>query len=224
MEQENKNLQIPFVKPARVGNFKLWRSKTSLSYAPTDEDRAKVREESGGKKKAVTRKVDIEVINISSLDGSWKVQIPQTSTLFSVIANGYATTDENIREQFLAGEVFANLEAINTCGSVVLHHSFRLLFDALSYPMLFMTEKELTSWVKKNFEAGDKNQMKQHLENLLKERKEFYEMVEKERKEYLSTWEEQRKRMKNEEENALKRLEQDEIAEEAMKILSKKDE
>ena len=197
---DDNPLLIPFGRAVRVGNFKLWRSRTSVG---SGKDRT-----------------GIETVNVSNLDGTWKVQIPSTSTLFGVIVSNFATVDEKLREQFLAGEVFSNLEAINTCGSVVLHHSFRMLFNALSYPMLFMSEKELTSWVKKNFEAGDKKQMKQHLENLLKERKEFYELIEKERKNYLEVWEEQRSKIKSGEEEAQKQLVQDEIAEQAMEILT----
>ena len=197
---DDNPLLIPFGRAVRVGNFKLWRGRLAVG---------------SGKDKT-----GIETVNVSNLDGTWKVQIPSTSTLFGVIVSNFATVDEKLREQFLAGEVFSNLEAINTCGSVVLHHSFRMLFNALSYPMLFMSEKELTSWVKKNFEAGDKKQMKQHLENLLKERKEFYELIEKERKNYLEVWEEQRSKIKSGEEEAQKQLVQDEIAEQAMEILT----
>lgn len=220
MAEDKKNL-IPYQKAVRVGNFKLWRSKSVIAYMPSDEERAKVREESKGKKKAVGKKVDIDVLNISNLDGSWKTQIPSTCSLYSVIISGYATADVKIREQFLAGEVFSNLEAINTCGSVVLHHSFKLLFDALSYPVLFMTEQEIKDWAKKLYDKKDKKLMKEHLESLLKDRKEFFEMIEKERQEYLSSWREQVLKHRNEEKTHLEALKKDEIAEEAMKILEK---
>ena len=220
MAEDKKNL-IPYQKAVRVGNFKLWRSKSVIAYMPSDEERAKVREESKGKMKAVGKKVDIDVLNISNLDGSWKTQIPSTCSLYSVIVDGYATSDEKIREQFLAGKVFSDMEIINTCGSVILHHSFKLLFDALSYPVLFMTEQEIKDWAKKLYDKKDKKLMKEHVENLLKDRKEFFELIEKERKEYLSSWQEQVLKHRNEEETHLEAIKKDEIAEEALDLITK---
>lgn len=227
-KKENKNneqnpLIIPFVKPVRVGNYKVWRSRISVSIYPSEEERQRVRNESAGGMKSVGRKMDMEAINVSDIAGSWKIQIPQTASLFSVITEAFNTVDENIRNNFLCGQVFSNMEAINTCGSVVLHHSFNLLFNALNYPFLFMTEKEITSWVKKNFDAGDKKKRDEHIENLLRERKEFYEMVEKERKSYLEYWNEQRSKEKERDAEAEKHLDQDEIAEQAMNILDQSD-
>lgn len=220
MAEDKKNL-IPYQKAVRVGNFKLWRSKSVIAYMPSDEERAKVREESKGKRKAVGKKFDIDVINISNLDGSWKVQIPSTCSLYSVIVDGYATSDEKIREQFLAGEVFSDMEIINTCGSVILHHSFKLLFDALNYPVLFMTEQEIKDWAKKLYDKKDKKLMKEHVGTLLKDRKEFFELIEKERKEYLSSWQEQVLKHRNEEETHLEAIKKDEIAEEALDLITK---
>jgi hypothetical protein len=220
MAEDKKNL-IPYQKAVRVGNFKLWRSKSVIAYMPSDEERAKVREESKGKMKAVGKKVDIDVLNISNLDGSWKTQIPSTCSLYSVIVDGYATSDEKIREQFLAGEVFSDMEIINTCGSVILHHSFKLLFNALNYPVLFMTEQEIKDWAKKLYDKKDKKLMKEHVENLLKDRKEFFELIEKERKEYLSSWQEQVLKHRNEEETHLEAIKKDEIAEEALDLITK---
>lgn len=220
MAEDKKNL-IPYQKAVRVGNFKLWRSKSVIAYMPSDEERAKVREESKGKMKAVGKKVNIDVLNISNLDGSWKTQIPSTCSLYSVIVDGYATSDEKIREQFLAGEVFSDMEIINTCGSVILHHSFKLLFDALNYPVLFMTEQEIKDWAKKLYDKKDKKLMKEHVGTLLKDRKEFFELIEKERKEYLSSWQEQVLKHRNEEETHLEAIKKDEIAEEALDLITK---
>ena len=43
MKDETKIKEIPFIKPARVGNFKVWREKFRMSVQPTDEQRKKVR-------------------------------------------------------------------------------------------------------------------------------------------------------------------------------------
>lgn len=60
MEEERK---IPYVGCARVGNFKLWKSR--------------VRE----------RKTD--VLHISDMDGTWAVKIPQTYLAFPMIEEAY---------------------------------------------------------------------------------------------------------------------------------------
>lgn len=81
--------KIPFVKPCRVGNFKMWRSKMTLTVSPSEEQRRQVAEESGGKKKAVAQKVDIECINISNADGSFSIRIPQTFEMFGMLTVAY---------------------------------------------------------------------------------------------------------------------------------------
>ena len=62
--------KIPFVKPARVGNYKIWRTKTTL-----------------GKGKD---KYDVEQICVSDLEGLWQVRIPATHEIFAVISELYA--------------------------------------------------------------------------------------------------------------------------------------
>ena len=92
MENDKKNAgkrEIPFVKPARVGNFKVWRSKMKLTVEPTDEQRKQVVEKSGGRKKAVSRSIDIEQINVSILDGTWHIKIPSTYEMFGMIRDLY---------------------------------------------------------------------------------------------------------------------------------------
>jgi len=223
MEQENKNLQIPFVKPARVGNFKLWRSKTSLSYAPTDEDRAKVREESGCKKKAVTRKVDIEVINISNLDGSWKVCIPQTMMMFSTLAQGFAVEDETQREQFL-GSVIGNIYQISTNPNIYLHDALAFLTEMMSYPYMLLSEKEMKERMERGLKefGWDKAKRKEHIGKMVEYRHQLYDLIEKKKSAYIEDYERQQAERRAKEAESLKALEQEEIAEQAMVVLNEK--
>lgn len=39
--QQTKQSVIPFGKPARIGNFKIWKSKFELVSVPTEEQRKK---------------------------------------------------------------------------------------------------------------------------------------------------------------------------------------
>lgn len=221
MEQENKNLQIPFVKPARVGNFKLWRSKTSLSYVPTDEDRAKVREESGVKKEAVTRKLDIEVINISNLDGSWKVCIPQTMMMFATIAQGFAVENETQREQFLCS-VIGNIYNISTNPNEYLHDALSFLTEMMTYPYMLLSEKEMKERMENGLKefGWDKAKRKDHIGKMVEYRKQLYDLIEKKKSAYIEDYERQQAERRAKEEESLKALEQDEIAEQAMEVLN----
>ena len=96
MEKENKEEKrvIPFTKPVRIGNFKLWRSRFRMSITPTEADRERVFKESGGKKKAVSRSFDIEQLNVSELDGGWQIKIPATYEMFGMISQMYADGDD----------------------------------------------------------------------------------------------------------------------------------
>lgn len=67
--QQNERIEIPFVKPARVGNFKVWRNKKTIGKG--------------------NEKADIEQINISTLDESWQIKIPATFSMFSLISELY---------------------------------------------------------------------------------------------------------------------------------------
>lgn len=69
MAKNTENTSIPFVKPARIGNFKIWRSKKIVGNAKA--------------------KAKIEQISVSTIDGSWQVTIPETFEMFSMISDMY---------------------------------------------------------------------------------------------------------------------------------------
>lgn len=201
MEQENKSLQIPFVKPARVGNFKLWRSKSTFG---------------SGKDK-----VNIEVINISNLDGSWKVQIPQTSQMFGFISQQFATVDENIKDNML-GMVFTNMLNITLTPSPALHDSLFFLTEMMTYPYMLLSEKEMTERMEKGLKefGWDKVKRKEHIGKMVEYRKQLYDLIEKKKSAYIEDYERQQAERRAKEEESLKSLEQDEIAEQAMEVLN----
>ena len=69
-KKEKTPREIPFGKPARIGNFKMWRTHVRV-----------------GKKET------IEAIVISNADDTWKVQIPQTFLMFRALSDLYGTED-----------------------------------------------------------------------------------------------------------------------------------
>ena len=69
-KKEKKPREIPFTKPARIGNYKMWRTHVKVS-----------------------KKETIEAIVISNADDTWKVQIPQTFLMFRALSDLYGTED-----------------------------------------------------------------------------------------------------------------------------------
>lgn len=93
-KEDKKLREIPFVKPARIGNLKIWRTKVS-----------------GGNKK------QIQAIVISNLDSTWKVQIPETYMMFRAITDLYST--ENPKDTEILSSFLSNF---NLCTSISNGH------------------------------------------------------------------------------------------------------
>lgn len=224
MAEDKKNL-IPYQKAVRVGNFKLWRSKSVIAYMPSDEERAKVREESKGKMKAVGKKVDIDVLNISNLDGSWKTQIPSTMTMYATICAGFATTDPEQRDNFL-GMIFTNIYNISTCSSEALHDAFFFLSEIMAYPLMLLPEKEMVKQMRAGFKETkiEKKNAEEHIGKMVEYRKKLYELIDQKKARFIEEYLRQQAERRAKEAEALKQLEQDELAEQAMDILDKKEE
>ena len=91
-QEQKKGREIPFVKPASIGNFKMWRTRIKLD-----------------------KKKTIEAIIISDLDGTWKVQIPQTYLMFRALTDLYSTES---KEDF--DILFSFLSNFNFCTSISL--------------------------------------------------------------------------------------------------------
>ena len=223
--KDNNSTAIPFVKPARVGNFKLWRSKISVSYSPSDEQREEVRRAFCGKLRAVTQKSEIQVINISTLDGTWKVQIPSTMMMFTTLMQGFAVEDEKMREQFL-GSVFGNIYNISTNSSAYLQDSLAFLTEMLTFPYMLLSEKEMVKRMKAVYkETGvDGKTADKQIAEMVGYRKNVYALIEKKKSEYIEEYERQQAERRAKEAEAQKALEQDELAEQAADAVSDKKE
>lgn len=196
---------IPFGKAVRVGNFKLWRGNYVIA---------------SGKDKTA-----IECIHVSSLDGSWMVRIPSTSSMFGTICSGYATVDETLREQYL-GMILTNIYNVSNISSVALHDGFNFLVEMMTFPYMLLSEKEMERRMKKNMEklGYDKQKIRNHIDNMLEYRRQLYELIERKKKDYIEEYERQQAERMAKEDEANKQLEQDEIAEQAIDMLNKEGE
>ena len=148
MENNKKKIrEIPFVKPARVGNFKLWRSKFKMTVTPTEADKERVFKESGGKKKAVSKSYDIEQINVSDLDGCWQIKIPATYSMFGMINQLFAENEDARIATILGNMMFAS-----AIPNGYFHTAITMVANIFSDPTMLTDEKEFEK-LKKNTDA-----------------------------------------------------------------------
>ena len=116
--------KIPFVKPARVGNYKIWRTKATV-----------------GKGKD---KYDVEQICISDLEGVWQVRIPETNVMFSAVSGLYA-------DEELAGSlstIFANMLMVSSIPNGFFHRAVQMCSALYFNPDLLRKKKERKDLVK----------------------------------------------------------------------------
>lgn len=193
--QEN-SLLIPFGKAVRVGNFKLWRGRYNMSGA------------------------NIECLHVSNLDGSWMVRIPATTTMFSTIMNGYATTDEEGRNNFL-GMLFTNMANVSLISSEALHDAFFFLTEMMTFPYMLLPEKEMVKRMKDVMKkvGKDKKDAEEHIRKMCEYRKGLYELIERKKERFIEDYERQQaEAMANE--PSEEDLRRDELAEQAMEVLN----
>ena len=197
-ENKTENLSmIPFGKPARIGNFKIWKSKFDLVSDPTEEQRKKVVEESKGKKKAVRQKLTIDCINVSILDGSWMVRIPQTFEQFAMLSLAYAWSlsddkDEQVKGREYLRTAISNMYYVSCICNGFFHHGVEMVTSAYADPDFLKENERGVAFLK---------DAKQTIERFLEWRKGYDKLVEAG-------------------EPSDRELHQDEIAEQAMEILS----
>lgn len=198
--QQTEQSAIPFGKPARIGNFKIWKSKFELVSDPTEEQRKKVAEESGGKKKAIRQKVTIDCINVSILDGSWMVRIPQTFEQFAMLSLAYSWSlsddkDEQVKGTDYLRTAISNMYYVSCICNGFFHHGVEMVTSAYADPDLLKENERGVAFLK---------DAKQTIERFLEWRKGYDELVEAG-------------------EPSDRELHQEEIAEKAMEILDGKE-
>lgn len=118
---------VPFAKAARVGNFKLWRSK----YV----------------KKTSDGHVGIECVHVSDLDGAWSVRIPETYEMFGIIMSLYndATDELNIvlsaQARTIIEKIVGNMMYASVIGNGYYHRALTLVTTIYANPHLLSEDE-----------------------------------------------------------------------------------
>ena len=175
--KEDAVVGIPFGRPARMGNFRLWKSLTVVGKGKT--------------------KVNVECINVSDLDGTWLVRIPQTYEMFGMLTVAYQWSQSEDMEERRRGEGFirtaiSNMFYVSSVCNGFFHHGVEMVASAYANPTLLQDTREGKSFVE---------DAKDTIERFLLWRKEYEKHV-------------------KENEPTEQDLHQEEIAEEAMEILN----
>lgn len=121
---DNNERKIPFVKPARVGNYKIWRTKVTA--------------------KKGKEKFDIEQICISDLEGAWVTKVPQTSECFAMLAGLYA--DE--RNDGALSSILTNMLAMSSIYNGYFHRAVQMCLSIYFNPDLLRKKKERKDLIK----------------------------------------------------------------------------
>lgn len=203
---ENKGRSIPFVKPARVGNYKLWRSRSVIPASHGD---------GSGKKGGV----GIETINVSNLDGSWSVRIPQSSGMYSVITVAYA--EGSTRDVFLKG-IFGNMMSVCLIENVYIHDAFNFLLNIMQYPYMLLPEKEMEKRMRETMKADgwDKARIKDYIGNMMDLRHELYSLVDDKIARFVSDYEDIMRTGRQKSSEADRQMAQDDLADQALDVLN----
>lgn len=176
-QQQDEQKTIPFGKPARMGNFRFWKSTYFV-----------------GKRKS---KTSVECINVSNLDGTWLIRIPQTFEMFGMLTIAYQWANSESAEEHRRGEdfirtVFSNMAYVSMICNGFFHHGVEMVSAAYANPSLLQDTDDGKKFLL---------DVKDTVERFLVWRNEYNKHV-------------------AENEPTEQDLHQEEIAEEAMKILS----
>lgn len=175
--KEDAVVGIPSGRPARMGNFRLWKTLTVV-----------------GKGKS---KTNVECINVSDLDGTWLVRIPQTYEMFGMLTVAYQWSQSEDMEERRRGNGFirtaiSNMFYVSSVCNGFFHHGIEMVAAAYANPTLLKDTKEGQSFMA---------DAKDSIERFLVWRKEYEKHV-------------------KENEPTEQDLHQEDIAEEAMEILN----
>ena len=125
-----ENGKIPFNKAARVGNYKVWRSRHKVGDTT------------------------IEVLNVSTLDGAWMTRIPSTLEMFGWLCMAYSDYKSEDIQQKAQGEavmttVFSNMLYVSSIGNGYYQRALELCATVYAHPSLLdKKSKEHNGFVK----------------------------------------------------------------------------
>ena len=121
--------KIPYGKPARLGNYRIWRSKCPVGK---------------GKEKDF-----IDQVNIGNLDGTWQVRIPATFEMYAILTELYA--DEGKQE--ILAEYVNNMAFVTITGNGYFQRAVELVAIAYANPSLLTKKDKQHKAFVKNAEA-----------------------------------------------------------------------
>ena len=121
--------KIPYGKPARLGNYRIWRSKYPVGK---------------GKDKDF-----IDQICIGNLDGTWQVKIPATMEMYAILTELYA--DEGKQE--ILAEYVNNMAFVTITGNGYFQRAVELVAIAYANPSLLTKKDKQHKAFVKNAEA-----------------------------------------------------------------------
>ena len=112
-----ENAKIPFNKAVRVNNYKVWRSRHKV------ED------------------TDMDVLNVSTLDGAWMTRIPSTLEMYGWLCMSYADYMSDDLQRKVQGEsvlttVFGNMLYASSIGNGYYQRALELCATVYAHPKL----------------------------------------------------------------------------------------
>lgn len=128
MEKTELSEFFPFGETRRVGNFKMWRSKTKI--------------------KTTDGQMEIETLNVSSLSGEWSVRVPETYEMYGIIVGVYKDYLEGGEEEVKQAEtylykVFSNMLFASVVGNGYFQQGIEMLAMVYANPSLLSTKGEV---------------------------------------------------------------------------------
>lgn len=149
MEASINPMAIPFNKAERVSNFKIWRTKSTITRVPTPEEREEIKKKSNGTRKAKSVSYPIECIHISNLLGGWSISIPQSMEMFGYLTQLYADwkNEEKTKEErdgsFNAlRTLLSNMLYVTSVGNGYFHHGVEIVSAIYARPTILDKKDE----------------------------------------------------------------------------------
>lgn len=121
------NIGIPSGKPVRMGNFRIWKSIYVVGKGSAE--------------------ANIDCINVSNLDGTWHVRIPQTFEMFGMLTVAYQWSKSEDAEERSRGEdfirtVLSNMTYVSCICNGFYHHAIEMVTSAYATPSLLQDTEE----------------------------------------------------------------------------------
>lgn len=131
--QQTGQKWIPFGKPARIGNFKIWKSKYTF--------------DKGADGKKIKPQIVGDCINVSILDGSWMVRIPQGFEQFAMLSLAYSWSlsedkDEQVKGTGYLRTAISNMYYVSCICNGFFHHGVEMVASAYANPSLLQDTED----------------------------------------------------------------------------------